>query len=237
MFDVPKINHEARNLPMNTTRVSKPELTYFNIEGRGLPIRLAFAIGNIEFKDVRLSREAFADLKKNGKLPLGQLPTLTVCGNVYAQSFAILKYAGVEAGLYPSNVLEAMEVDSAIMTLEDVMFPLSMSIFPERYGLENWKDEKQKMEVRGRLNDIISGKLGKLDAILSKNKSKYAVGSKMTIADIMIYTSLRNFKSGRLDGISSDVSSKCNTLEAIYKTVHEHPKVVDWMKVEAEHKK
>lgn len=34
--------------------MAKYRLTYFNIKGRGEPIRLAFSLGNVEYDDVRI---------------------------------------------------------------------------------------------------------------------------------------------------------------------------------------
>jgi len=53
----------------------------------------------------------------------------------------------------------------------------------------------------------------------------------------MIYTTLATLKSGRLDGISTSITSKYPTLEAIYAKVHAIPAVEKWLKVEAASKK
>eukprot|EP00471_Norrisiella_sphaerica_P005181 CAMPEP_0184489828 /NCGR_PEP_ID=MMETSP0113_2-20130426/16471_1 /TAXON_ID=91329 /ORGANISM="Norrisiella sphaerica, Strain BC52" /LENGTH=218 /DNA_ID=CAMNT_0026873467 /DNA_START=1 /DNA_END=657 /DNA_ORIENTATION=+ len=218
--------------------MSKPELVYFNIGGRGLPIRLTFACGEVDFTDTRLSFEEFRKQKQEGSLPFGQVPLLKLGGKTYAQSYAIMKYAGTKAGLYPNDPLEAMEVDQVVLTLEDLVTPINITFYPQRYGFPEFKDEKEKLAVRKTQNsEILPPKLAQIEAHLSKNKSGFAVGSKLTIADIMIYTTLATLKSGRLDGISTSITSKYPTLEAIYAKVHAIPAVEKWLKVEAASKK
>jgi glutathione S-transferase len=51
-------------------------LTYFNLRGRGEPIRLLLHAAGQEFEDVRVEGEKWPELKP--KSPLGQMPFLDV---------------------------------------------------------------------------------------------------------------------------------------------------------------
>ena len=62
---------------------------------------MTFFVGCIPFEDVRISRDSWSSMK--GQVAHGQLPNLEVDGYVLTQSTAICRYAGVLAGLYPTN--------------------------------------------------------------------------------------------------------------------------------------
>jgi glutathione S-transferase len=75
-------------------RPPKLVLTYLDIKGFAEAVRLAFAVGGIEFEDVRVGYTDVQALRAAGKLPTGQVPVLEVDGVAYGQSAAILRYAG-----------------------------------------------------------------------------------------------------------------------------------------------
>lgn len=92
------------------------KLLYFHIPGRAEAIRLTLALGDVPFKDIRLTREQWAELKPT--TPFGQIPVLIVDGEMLAQSHAILRYAGELAGLYPADPWLAAKVDEVIDATE-----------------------------------------------------------------------------------------------------------------------
>lgn len=61
-------------------------------------------------------------LKKAGAFPFGSVPVLDLPGQPerFAQSSAILRYAGKLAGLYPDNLVDALRADMVIAALEDL---------------------------------------------------------------------------------------------------------------------
>ena len=68
-------------------------LHYFDLYGRGEPIRMALWYAKIPFDDNRLAYNEFAEVK--AKMPYGQLPALEFPdGTFLAQSDSILKYIG-----------------------------------------------------------------------------------------------------------------------------------------------
>lgn len=116
------------------------ELVYFNVAGRAEAIRIACKLGDVDFADVRIKREAFLKMKADGVLPFGQLPALFVDGVPLAQSSSILRYVGKASGkLYPTDKLQAAKVDSFLGALNDMQTPLGIIFHPERHG---WKLEK-----------------------------------------------------------------------------------------------
>ncbi|ETV90173.1 hypothetical protein, variant [Aphanomyces invadans] len=90
------------------------ELVYFDETWRAEAIRLLLAYGNKSFEDTRLSFPAYSAAKPTLGLPFGQLPVLRTNGKTYAQSIAIARYVAKEVGLYPTDNLDALEVDSVV---------------------------------------------------------------------------------------------------------------------------
>jgi hypothetical protein len=82
--------------------MNRPKLTYFDFHGgRGEVARLAFAIGEMEFEDDRVSFAEWESRREH--TPFGALPILEVDGRTVAQSNAINRYVGKLVGLYPSG--------------------------------------------------------------------------------------------------------------------------------------
>ena len=49
---------------------------YFDLNGRGYPIRLLLKYANVDFEDARITMEAFGANKAAGKYTYGQVPAL-----------------------------------------------------------------------------------------------------------------------------------------------------------------
>eukprot|EP00463_Aulacantha_scolymantha_P002653 TRINITY_DN33_c0_g1_i11.p1 TRINITY_DN33_c0_g1~~TRINITY_DN33_c0_g1_i11.p1 ORF type:complete len:148 (+),score=24.74 TRINITY_DN33_c0_g1_i11:364-807(+) len=114
------------------------ELVYFDAQGRAETIRIALHFAGIEFRDVRLDRETFGKMKKNGLFPFGQVPALFNNGQAISQSKSILRYVGKmgESGLYPSDVTVAAQVDALVDLVDDVGRVFGIMFYPQRLG---WK--------------------------------------------------------------------------------------------------
>eukprot|EP00954_Amorphochlora_amoebiformis_P004867 381643-Amorphochlora_amoeboformis.AAC.1 len=90
---------------------SKPiKLTYFDIPGRGEPLRLAMWIGDMKFEDERIEFKDWPALKP--KTCWGSLPMLTLpSGEEFAQTRTLGRFVGKKTGLYPEDPVAAMRVD------------------------------------------------------------------------------------------------------------------------------
>ena len=202
-----------------------PEITikYFDIKGRAEPIRLALTVGGIAFNDDRFQFDEFNEIKESGVLPFGQVPVMIVDGQVITQSGGILRYCGKLAGLYPrDDDLLAARIDEVLGVLDDV----NNFLFTKYQG----KDEEKKKEVRGEfVKSIVPRFMGGLDRLASKaSDGSFICGDKMTIADLTLYYSIWNIKSGIVDYVPTDIFDKYTRLMSSYNAVLEHPKVVEW---------
>ncbi|KNC49741.1 glutathione S-transferase 2 [Thecamonas trahens ATCC 50062] len=179
---------------MSTT---KPKLTYFPHAGRAGAIRDVLADGGVEFDDIRIPFPEFAELKPS--LPYGSLPVLEIDGTDYAQSNAILRYAGKLTGAYPEDPVAALMVDELLDATEDIVNMLAPSM--------RESDEEKKLAMRAVL---MAGPLPTALALLEKRiarntASVYAVGAAKTVADYKMKLLVALLTSGNVDGVPTDV--------------------------------
>mmetsp|Transcript_17642 Transcript_17642/g.49314 ORF Transcript_17642/g.49314 Transcript_17642/m.49314 type:complete len:207 (+) Transcript_17642:108-728(+) len=193
-----------------------PKLSYFNFKGAAEPSRLAFVVGGIEFEDHRFTREEWAELKP--KTPYGQVPTLEVDGELYAQSDAILRYVGKLGGTYPSDPLLALKVDMTIDAVKDMAADLSPTM--------KEPDQEKKMAARKVLAEIVFPKwLAIFNKQVEDNGSGYMVGDSLTIADFKVYAVLVMLQSGMLDGIPTSIVNDYPALTELVKKVSSNEKI------------
>jgi glutathione S-transferase len=197
------------------------KLTYFATAGRAEAPRLAFYLGGVPFEDKRINHAQFQAMKDS--LPLGQVPTLEVDGEVFTQSHAILRYAGTLSGLYPvTDAVAAYRIDELFAILDDMFnYPLWGASHRE-------KDTEKQLAMRAELaSGMVPKTLGFLENRIVKNKGPYAAGSKLTVADLAIYGALLGFKNG-VPGFEKTIADSYTILQRVFKQVAEHPKVVEW---------
>jgi prostaglandin-H2 D-isomerase / glutathione transferase len=72
----------------------------------------------LEFTDTRFAGKDWPTIK--AATPLGFVPNLKVNGKTFCQSKALMRFAGKKSGMYPTDDLEALAVDEAIDTLDDL---------------------------------------------------------------------------------------------------------------------
>ncbi|OQR89678.1 glutathione S-transferase [Achlya hypogyna] len=197
------------------------KLTYFNAPGRAELTRLALFINDVPFEDERLDRDQF--LARKPTLPFKQVPTLTINGEVFAQSHGMARYVGVLTGLYPSNdPLRAYRVDEILAFSDDIVNKLIPSLFEQ--------DVTKKMAMRRELAEVtLPGLFPLLEARLRATPGgKYFVGDTLTLADIELYCMRKNLTSGHLDGIPTTIIDAYPRWNAIADAVAAHPKVQEW---------
>ncbi|GAB9477701.1 Glutathione s-transferase, partial [Globisporangium polare] len=201
----------------------KLKLTYFVRPGRGEPIRLALFMGDVAFEDERISPEEFKLRKPS--LPFNQVPVLQVGddGDVIGQSFPILRYVGSLSGLYPTaNPIEAFQVDELLCLIDELAnlrTPMSREKDPE----------KQRAMQKELADETIPKFLGHLDKRTAQYASSgpYAIGARLTVADLAIASLVDNVKSGTMPGVPANIVDPFHNLLKIRELVHAHPKVVE----------
>ena len=173
--------------------MSQITLHYFNISGKGEPIRLCLHYAGLAFDDHRFaSRDEFKAMKESGKLRFGQVPALVVDGVVVNQSAAIMRLVAQLAAekdeargrsLYPAGdragMLQAALIDG-IMDLEaDAFAGLRVTKYKERFGFSEAIVPAEVFEqATAAINgEVIPRHLGNLERILAESKTGWLAGT------------------------------------------------------------
>lgn len=176
-----------------------PKLTYLDIKGFGEAIRLALYIGKVDFEDRRVSYAEIREMAKEGKLPYGQVPILELGGVTYAQSGAILRWAGRQSGLSPEDPTLALQCDAIEEALTDIKKLLPAVWYGSILGRNPATKEPlvpisdaQKEEVLQALNEVaLPYRFGQLERAVEKSGGPYFCGETMTTCDLSFYVPLR----------------------------------------------
>jgi len=159
------------------------KLTYFAIPGRGESIRLALAIGGVNFEDDRIQN--WPAIKPT--TPWGSVPMLTLStGEVIAQQRTILRMVGKETGLYPEDVVQAALVDSLIDAVDDLLAMTSKV----GNGLPQTEKETARAAAMAKGGTSYSY-LERMEAFVGRHGSDgYAVGKSLTVGDLFLFATI-----------------------------------------------
>ncbi|PAV65608.1 hypothetical protein WR25_12301 [Diploscapter pachys] len=197
------------------------KLYYFEGRGLGEASRQLFALADVPFEDVRLTKETFVELKS--KFPYGQVPVLEIDGVQVPQSVAIARFLAKKFGFSGKTEVEQALVDGICDQWKD-FYVETKPFYYGKLGIcpPGWEDlEKAKTEVLIPARDKFFGFLKNL---LNKNKSGFLVEGGVTYADLFIVdnmTSLVGWFSGYFEGHPE--------IEAYYKRVQDIPQLKAWL--------
>jgi prostaglandin-H2 D-isomerase / glutathione transferase len=199
----------------------KLKLYYFNIPGKGEPIRLLCVYGGLDLEDYRMqSSDEFLQLKAEGKLAFGQVPMLEVVQEVQVeveeengntkkvvhhhhhqlvQSTAILRYLGKLSGLYPKDDdILAAKIDAAMAQETDAFMGPVVATYTKRFGicLEGEQAMTQSKELIA--NEVIPRHLAALEKLLAMSETGWIAGTeKPSPADFVWYVQLAMYMPGK----------------------------------------
>ena len=205
------------------------------MQGAAEPIRLALFIGNVPFVDEKISYEEIQRRRDAGSLPCGQVPTMTLDGKTFAQSSAILRWAGKQTGLWPNEPeleLRADMVDAAMAEINTALRPQWYGHIcgrsPDTGELLVPMSEEQKEETARVLNELVlPSRLAMLEAILGEGE--YFCGAQMSTVDLTWACMAQELLTEQYaQGISKNVLKDCPRLQQLAVRVQQHPRVVLW---------
>jgi glutathione S-transferase len=197
------------------------KLTYFATAGRAEAPRLAFYLGGVPFEDKRINHAQFQAMKDS--LPLGQVPTLEVDGEVFTQSHAILRYAGRLAGLYPSSApYLALKIDELLHAFGEVEEKMGPSFRESDPAKKKAMREEIASAVLPRYADLFEARLERMQTLPAFQSGE------LYVHDVVIYTWVKSMRAGYIDFIPATVLDGYKLLNETFEKVANHPKVKEW---------
>eukprot|EP00303_Exanthemachrysis_gayraliae_P017107 CAMPEP_0206029990 /NCGR_PEP_ID=MMETSP1464-20131121/47290_1 /ASSEMBLY_ACC=CAM_ASM_001124 /TAXON_ID=119497 /ORGANISM="Exanthemachrysis gayraliae, Strain RCC1523" /LENGTH=260 /DNA_ID=CAMNT_0053404089 /DNA_START=21 /DNA_END=803 /DNA_ORIENTATION=+ len=208
-------------------------LSYFDVSGRAEMVRWTLALGGVRFEDVRFSHAEWPEHKK--QIITGQAPAARVDGSrPYAQSYALLRFAGRLAGLYPTDPVKALAVDEVLGVSEDLaaamLAPRAME--PAFKQVSASVAAKQKAALLSSINeDALPRYFGVLEKLLEANGTGWFVGAAPTVADVAVATVVRIFTTGFAEqwGYSPEVPKGYPRVMAMSEALERLPPVKKWI--------
>ena len=196
-------------------------LVYFPVPGRAEACRVALAFSGKEWENVEVTGVRFEIMKNNGELPWDMLPILQTPEGTIAESSAILRFVGLDAGLIPKDRFQSAKVDEFI----DGMEPLATAL-NTTFGIS---DVNERIRLRKELfspQGAGTKNLALLERKITQSKTGWAAGTdEMSIADLKLFTELFALFSGNYDGIEASVISDYPQLLKYHGKVANEPRI------------
>lgn len=206
-----------------------PKLHYFNGAGAAGTIRLALAVGKVEYTDVRWPVDMskfgsegvaaacplFAAAKEDGTCAanMGRVPVLEIGDVFIGEAKAVERYVARKTGLMGSNDDEAAQIDALGEHLIDI------------------KAAYKKAKAEEKVDEYFAEKLpewmGKFEASLpAAGADGCLVGAAISLADIQVYYFLTEFFTNKEGATAS--YAKCPRVTAAIEAVAKNPSIVEF---------
>ena len=208
------------------------KLVYFNGRGLAETSRLLLAVTGTKYEDFRyplkvidwathnMVRAEFLEDKENNKLlgSLNKLPFLEVDGTVIPQSKAIERFLARKYNMFGSDEVETARIDGICEYVRD---------FKDAYQSVRKLPADQKDDGLNKwFSETLPEKLTLLDNLLCKEHDLYAVGLKLSLADIVLYSFITQF----FDNKESALNACQPKLKNIVENVGSIKEIQDWVK-------
>mmetsp|Transcript_13236 Transcript_13236/g.21536 ORF Transcript_13236/g.21536 Transcript_13236/m.21536 type:complete len:225 (+) Transcript_13236:39-713(+) len=221
--------------------MSKPRLTYFDIQGVAEAVRLALVLNKIDFEDNRIKHAEWAELKQTAKF--GQLPLFEREGKpTLAQSGAMLRYAGRlgDGSLYPQDpekMAQVEEMDGLVGDMIKAWGPcLYMGMAPHKFGYEegSQKTDEGKARVKALREQFLANDLPRFMGYFTKQLKDsgggFLCGDTLTIADLRFVPFIRGFQRGFMDYVPKDCLDTFPAITSYLDRVLSVPEISEWYK-------
>ena len=181
------------------------ELLYFDLPGKGEPIRLFCRYIGLQFKDTRLTRQEFESLREQGKLLFNQLPCLRSGDHYLVQSGAILRYLSRLSGHFPEDLASAAPVEAVMDQVHDLYAGLSVARYRERFGFEAMDDSALAQTTAALNKRVIPRHLFFFERLLESSSSGWIANTEEpSVADFALVPRVQELP-GSAPGISQDI--------------------------------
>lgn len=198
--------------------MTKPKLYYFDAPvSRGEECRLALCLANVDFEDVRISREDWPTQKP--RMPYGALPVIELPGKpMVAHSNAILALIGRMHGLHPSDPFEAACHEAMMAHVEDLRSTVGPTL---RMAADDKKAARQAM---------VANYLPRWGQYAEANITgePFFGGANPNVVDVKLYMAVRWFNGGKVDHIPATIFAAYPKLNRVHDAIADHASVKAW---------
>jgi len=200
----------------------KYKLTYFGMPARAEVHRVTLAAAGADWEDIRVTTEQFNAVKgkQTSSTPFRfpWLPHLEVVDEniVVSQSMPALRFLARRFGLDGESDAEKVMVESVIELYLDIFQAYGALYFTQKPA----EDAKTFLEVLGKTGAFI-------EILLKNNNSNgYIIGKKLTVADIAIFSVLREASNLMTEKAKVSVDwSKLPLMKAHHEKIAKEPKI------------
>lgn len=190
----------------------KIQLTYFPVEARAEPIRLALILSSTPFEDLTVAPRSDEWKELKSKTPFGKLPVMQIDdGPMRAQSGAMLRWVGshLSETLYPKDAM--FDIEEVLGLVDDMQTEWAiwftrMKRQPEKFGhsKEYIESEEGKKLVKNMCQKFMRESfpmyIRSFAKMIEKNGNKWVLqGDNPTIADCRLFAFLRVFSTGKIE--------------------------------------
>jgi glutathione S-transferase len=216
--------------------MSKLKLVYFDTKGIAETSRLILKISGVKFEDIRYAidfdkQNKSSDFERDKKLglfdkSLGKLPFLEIINNgaveILSQPSSIERYLAKKYDLMGKTLLEEAKIDSVCEYIENIR---------EHYrGITHYQKLKTDTDKHNYFTEHVKQELENLVRILESENMPYAIGNKLSLADICIYTLITVDFNDHKDIIYS-IAGRIKKIRNIVVRVSNIPEVREWTKM------
>jgi glutathione S-transferase len=208
------------------------KLVYFNGRGLAETSRLLLALNSVDYEDFRyplkvidwatyhMEKVEFNNDKEAGKLvnSLNKLPFLEVDGQIVAQSKSIERFLARKYNMMGDNELEAARIDSVCECVRD---------FKDAYQkVRKLPSEEKESGMKEWFSETLVEKMTLLDNLLGHENSNFSVGTKTSLADVVLFSFITQFFDNKEEALSSTDNLK---VKNIVRTVGELNELKNWL--------
>ena len=194
------------------------KLYYFNARGSAETIRFVFAQAGVQYEDIRLTSEQWAEFKP--KTPYGVIPVLDIDGKIVGGSLPITRYLAKQYGLDAEDDWTRLILEGAADTIEDFKRKLGAAYME--------KDEEKKATLKKELVETLLPRfLGALEKLAASNTCAdgWFCGAKVSYVDFLFTTAMSYVKME-----APNVLDNFPALKKLTESVLKLPNIAKWVK-------
>ena len=194
------------------------KLYYFDARGSAEVIRFVFAQAGVQYEDIRLTSEKWAEFKP--KTPYGTLPVLDIDGKIVGGSLPIARYLAKLHGLDGGDDMARLILEGAADAIGDFNKKLGALYFE--------KDEERKATLKKEMEETVMPKfLGAMEKLAASNTCAegWFYGANVSYVDFLFTNTI-----SYIQGVAPTVLDNFPALKKLTESVVKLPNIAKWIK-------